>query len=85
MPVPTPRRRLPRWGQGLLILIGGIIIGFGGCLTALESIDNGGGFFAVVGTIAFLGGVLAALAGIVVLLYGIVKALAPPGRHASRD
>ena len=72
----TPRRRLPTWGQGLLILIAGIVIGLGGCFTALGNM-GGRGWLALAGAVAFVGGLLAALVGILVLLYGIVKAVAP--------
>jgi hypothetical protein len=81
------RQRFPRWWQGLIILVGGLVIGLSSCAGFLSQVDFGGvrhtsEFFQLLFAAGFLGGLAAAFIGFVLLLIaiarGVVNAMRPP-------
>jgi hypothetical protein len=81
------KQSFPRWWQGLIILVSGIVIGFSSCVGFLNGLNYGGGrsnsqaasnFFAI----GFFAGIAVALVGFVLMIIGIaratVNALRPP-------
>src|SRR5271154_2934823 len=81
------KQSFPRWWQGLIILVSGIVIGLSSCAAFLNGLNYGGGgsnnqaasgFFAI----GFFAGIAVALVGLILMLIGIaraaVNAMRPP-------
>jgi len=74
------RQKFPRWWQGLIILVSGIVIGFSSCAAFLNGLNfNGGGnrnqSFAMVFAIGFFAGLAMAFVGFILMLIGIARAV----------
>jgi hypothetical protein len=73
-------QRFPRWWQGLIILISGIVIGFSSCVGFLNGLNFGGGNnnnqgLASIFAIGFFAGLAIALVGFILMLIGIARAV----------
>ncbi len=73
-------QRFPRWWQGLIILISGIVIGFSSCVGFLNGLNFGGGSnnnqgLASIFAIGFFAGLAMALVGFILMLIGIARAV----------
>jgi hypothetical protein len=67
----TPKK--PTWKQALLMLVGGAVLGCGGCALFMANIF---GVLAIIGGGAFLAGVVMSLAGFIGLLIRVVRSIA---------
>jgi hypothetical protein len=72
-------QRFPRWWQGLIILVSGIVIGFSSCVGFLNGLNYGGGHnnnqsLSAVFAIGFLAGLGMALVGFILMIIGIARA-----------
>ena len=73
-------QRFPRWWQGLIILVSGIVIGFSSCVGFLNGLNIGGGNnsnqgLASIFAIGFFAGLAMALVGFILMLIGIARAV----------
>jgi hypothetical protein len=74
------KQTFPRWWQGLIILVSGIVIGLSSCAAFLNGLNFGGGAnkyqsLAAIFAIGFFAGLGIALAGFALMLIGIARAV----------
>src|ERR1700683_5614085 len=71
-------QKFPRWWQGLIILVSGIVIGLSSCVGFLNGLNFGGGNnsnqgLSAIFAIGFFAGLAMALVGFILMLIGIAR------------
>ncbi len=80
----TPKT--PTWKQALLMLVGGAVLGCGGCAGFVAGYTAGGkaDVLLVIGGLGFVAGVVIAIRGLIGLIVSLVRSIRKAGGHDAK-